>query len=312
MRLIFCGSGGFGLPTLEALVRAGHEVATVVTQPPRRAGRGKGVRPTPVAEAAEDLGLPVRPVEDINAPAEVAALKALAADATVVVDFGQVIRKAARNAARLRSINLHGSVLPALRGAAPVNWAIIRGYPTTGVTVFRIVRRMDAGPIFSIRQTPLEPGERADELRDRLAVLGVETVLEALDLLAADARPRPQDESRATLAPRLAKADGRLDFGVEAVELRNLIHGTWPWPAAQATYYSTEGKATAVQIARAAAHPGPPVAPPGEVLEDGSVAAGAGRIEILEIKPAGKRLMRWRQFANGYRAGSGASFGPPT
>ena len=308
MRIVYCGSGEFGIPTLRALCR-GHEVAAVLTQPPRRAGRGGKVRPTPAATAAEALGLAVEAVEDINAPAAVAAIAALSADAMVVADFGQMIRAAAREAARLGAINLHGSLLPELRGAAPVNWAIIRGQAGTGVTVFRLVDRMDAGPVFATRRTDIAPDETADVLRERLAELGSEAVGEALEMLAAGAEPTAQDDSKATAAPRLKKSDGLIDFSAGAAAIRNLIHGTWPWPGARATYVPAEGKPMEVQIARAAAVEGVGApGQPGEILGDLTVTTGCGRLEIVQIKPAGRRLMPWRDFANGYRAGPGAKF----
>jgi len=309
MRIVFCGSGDFGLPTLRALVAGPHEIAGVITQPARRAGRGGRPRPTPVAAAAEELHLPARPVEDVNAPAVVADLAALGADLMLVADFGQMIRKPARRACRLRAYNLHGSVLPALRGAAPVNWAIIRGLSETGVTVFRLIGRMDAGAIFARRATAIDPSETAEELRARLADLGVEAVDETLAGLAAGRTDgEPQDDSAATFAPLLSKADGVIDFAADAVTIRNLVHGTWPWPGARARYVAPSGKACDAILARAAAHPGDAGGPPGTIAADGTIATGGGRLEVLAIKPAGKRLMAWRDFVNGYRAGPGARF----
>ncbi len=308
MRVILCGSGDFGIPTLRALA-ARHDVAGVMTQPPRRAGRGGKLRATPVAAAAEELHLPVSAVEDINDPDQVAAMGRLAPEAIVVIDFGQKVLAAARETAALEAINLHGSLLPALRGAAPVNWAIIRGHGATGVTTFRLVDRMDAGPVFVQRRTDIGPDETAEELRRRLADLGVEAVLETLERLAAGEQGRPQDESAVTAAPRLTKGDGRIDFADDAVSIRNRIHGTWPWPTAQARYVAADGKAAGVQIARAAAlDTDCGDAQPGDILDDLTVATGAARLEIRQIKPAGKRLMDWRDFANGYRAGPGARF----
>ncbi len=310
MRIVFCGSGDFGIPTLRHLVGAAHEVAGVFTQPPRRAGRGGKRRPTPAADVAEELALPTFPVDDINAADGVAAIAALAPDVMIVVDFGQMIRRPARDAAALGAYNLHGSLLPALRGAAPVNWAIIRGCTVTGVTVFRLVDRMDAGAVLASRSTDLGGEETAEELRSRLAQLGVEAVAETLEMLAAGrAEGVEQDESRATRAPRLGKADGAIDFSADAVTIRNLIHGTWPWPGGQARYVPRDGRAADVIIARAAvAEAGHSPLAPGTVAEDLTVAAGRGRLAIRQIKPAGRRLMTWRDFVNGYRAAPGARF----
>ena len=310
MKVLFCGSGRCGLPTLRRLAGDEHQVVGVLTQPPRRAGRGARLRPTPVAELAGQLGLPVKAVEDINDPQVVSEMVAAGADVTVVVDFGQKLGAESRSASRLGAYNMHASLLPELRGAAPINWAIIRGYERTGVTTFRMVDAMDAGEIFSQRQTRIRPEETAEELEARLAELGVETVLETLEKLAAgELRGRPQDHSRATRAPRLRKSDGRIDFAADAVSIRNLIHGTWPWPGGQARYLSPAGRVVDVIIGRARALAGGEVsAQPGTVLDDLTVATGRGRLEILEIKPANRRLIPWRDFINGYRVRAGARF----
>jgi methionyl-tRNA formyltransferase len=312
MRIVFCGSGDFGIPTLRAVVAAGHEVALVVTQPARPAGRGGKPRPPPLAEAATQLGLPVLPVEDINAPENVAAIRQAAPAAVLVVDFGQKIGPEVRAAAPHEAVNLHGSVLPELRGAAPVNWAIIRGYSQTGVTTFRIVERMDAGAIFVVRTTPISPEETAEELRGRLAKLGVEAVLQTLGLFAAGwSNGTAQDESKVTKAPRLKKPDGVINWAADAVAIRNLIHGTWPWPGGQAQYVGPSGKRTPVIIARAGALPQSADEPPGTLGDDLSVSTGQGRLAIVQIKPSGGRLMSWRDFVNGYRVAAGGRFDPP-
>ncbi len=310
MRIVFCGSGDFGIPTVRALAgRGGHEIVGVLTQPPRPAGRGGKLRPTPAAGAAEELGLSVRAVEDINAAEVVAEVTGLGAEVMLVADFGQMIGRRARRAAALGAYNLHGSLLPELRGAAPVNWAILRGQQTTGVTTFRLVAKMDAGPVFVRRSTPIRPEETAEELRRRLADLGAEAVAETLDLLAAGrTEGEPQDRSAATFAPLLSKSDGVIDWTAEAAAIRNRIHGTWPWPGGQGRYVGPDGRKVSVTIARAAALDRPPDLAPGHIDADGTVAAGTGRVQIRELRPAGRRLMAWRDFANGYRAGPGARF----
>ena len=321
MRIAFLGSGEFGLPTLRALAGR-HDVAGVFTQPARPAGRGGKLRPTPVHELADELGLPVAEMEDVNSGANVFVLSRLNAEAIVVVDFGQMIGPDVLAATRLGAYNLHGSLLPALRGAAPVNWAILRGCKTTGVTAFRVVKRMDAGDIFVQRETPISIDETAEELRARLSELGVETVLETIELLAAGRTAgRPQDESQATKAPKLSKADGRIEFAAPAEEVRNRIHGCWPWPGGQARYVGADGSTTSgsppsgktadVILARARAHETDADAPPGTVLDDLAVATGRGRLEIVEIKPAGGRRMGWRDFVNGHRVKPGARLEAP-
>jgi len=308
MRILFCGSGDFGIASLKAILSSKHEVAAVVTQPARPAGRGGKLRPTEVARCAADLGLEATQCDDVNSPESIDLIRAAKPDVIFVVDFGQFVSGKVRELAPLGAFNLHGSLLPALRGAAPVNWAIIRGHTTTGVTTFSLVDRIDAGPIYAAREAPIRPDETADQLRERLAELGAALVCETLDMLESGrARTVVQDESRATKAPKLAKSDGWLDFSEDAVTVRNLIHGTWPWPGGQARYVSSgRGKQQLVTIARAAAEEGP--CEPGLVNSELLVGTGKGLLRILEIKPAGRRLMRWQDFVNGYRVAPGDRF----
>jgi methionyl-tRNA formyltransferase len=323
MRVIFCGSGAFAVPALRAILKAGHEVAKIVTQPPRPAGRGGHVRPTPLAQAAEAMGRDGSPVQfiaagggvevtvcpDVNDPQAVSGLTAAKADVICVADFGQFLRKAARRAAPLGAFNLHASLLPELRGAAPVNWAIIRGYNTTGVTAFELVDRMDAGPIYLQAGTDIRTDETAQELRDRLAEIAGGIACRTLELLSSgQARGLPQDEALATLAPRLKKTDGRVDWNADAVTVRNLIHGTWPWPGGQAVFKRRDGREVPVVFARAAVAEGQAQGAPGEVDREGFIAAGPGRLAAIQIQPAGRRLMSWRDFVNGYRVMEGDRF----
>jgi len=312
MHVLFCGSGSFAVPSLRAVCAAGHEVVRVVTQPARRAGRGRGARSAPIAQAAEDLDLPRMECANVNEPSVVEALAAERPDVLCVVDFGQLLRKPVRQVAARSAFNLHGSLLPALRGAAPVNWAILRGHRETGVTTFELVDRMDAGPIYLQARTPLQPNETAGELRARLAELGAGVVCETLERLASGrAQPKEQDHDRATLAPRLCKEDGRIDWTADAQAVRNRIHGTWPWPGARVRLVRADdaaGRAVTMTLARAAARPEEPAGEPGVVNDDLSVSCGRGRLEILELKPAGKRCMTWRDFVNGYRVAPGDRF----
>ena len=310
MRIVFAGSGTFGVPVLRALSAGEHELAAIVTHPPRPAGRGGKLRPTAVAQTAGELNLPVWECADINAPQAVARLAGLDADVLCVVDFSQMIRGPARGALRIDAINLHASLLPALRGAAPVNWAIIREHPQTGVTTFSLVDAMDAGAIYVQTATDIQPGETAAELRPRLADLGAEAVGRTLDMLAAGPpMGRPQDPAKVTLAPRMKKSDGVIDWSAPAAQICGLICGTWPWPGGQAVLRRGGGKDIPVVIARAVvAESGESDEPPGRLDGDRNVAAGRGRVRILEIQPAGKRLMCWRNFVNGYRPARGDSF----
>ena len=309
MRVVFCGSGDFAVPSFRAVCGGAHELVGVLTQPARPAGRGGKLRETPIAVAAAELSVDVTPRENINSDETVAMLDALGADVIAVVDFGQIIRAAARGCAALDTINLHGSLLPALRGAAPVNWAIIRGYTTTGVTTFSLVDEVDAGAIIAQIQTDIAQSETAEKLKLRLAEMGAELMCHTLDLLASgEARRTEQDHSQATFAPMMKKSDGVIDWSADAESVNHLLHGAWPWPGGQAVLKRSDGKEYAVVIARAEALPGPVTVAPGTVDDELCVVTGRGRVRILELKPAGKRLMAFSDFANGYRLSAGDRF----
>lgn len=311
MRITFCGSGTFALPTLLALRESGASLQ-VITQPARPAGRGGKLRHTTVESVGQDHGLEVLCSGDINDDDTLNAIRSWKPDVTVVVEFGQFLRAAARAAARLDTINLHASLLPQLRGAAPINWAIMRGHQCSGVSTFSLVDRMDAGPVYLTREVEIQPQERAGELKERLAAIGAELVLETLVGLDGEAlTARPQDETQASFAPRLKKSDGFLDFHIAAEHLCWIIRGTWPWPGARAVFGHREGRALAVTIAQARLADGEAHGPPGSVDDDLCVAAGTGRLEIQEIQPAGKRLMSWKDFVNGYRVAAGDTFNLP-
>ncbi|MDP6544915.1 MAG: methionyl-tRNA formyltransferase [Phycisphaerae bacterium] len=309
MRVVFCGSGEFAIPSFRAICGGGHELVGVLTQPPRRAGRGGKLRATPIAIAADESSVEATPCENINSDDTVAMLKALRPDVIAVVDFGQVIRAAARDCAALDTINLHGSLLPALRGAAPVNWAIIRGHEITGVTTFSLVDEVDAGAIIAQTQTYIDLSETAEELKSRLADMGADLMCHTLDLLAEGrARRTEQDHSQATYTPLMKKSDGVIDWSADAETVNHLVHGTWPWPGGQAVLKRSDGKEIAVVIARAEVLPGPVTVAPGTVDDELCVATGHRRVRILELKPAGKRLMAFSDFANGYRLSAGDRF----
>jgi methionyl-tRNA formyltransferase len=272
--------------------------------------------------------------ENINDPSAVGRLADARADVMVVADFGQFIKAPARAAMRVDAINLHGSLLPELRGAAPINWAIIRGYKTTGVTTFSLVGAMDAGDVYLQESLAIDPAWTAQELREQLAGVGAGVVGRTLDLLVGgQAVRRAQDHAKATLAPILKKGDGIVDWSQDATAIRNRIHGCWPWPGAQSVFVRADGHETPVTIARAeviehgtvagraedmpaVATAGGGMAPgagvqlmPGAVTADLAVATGhGGTLRLLELKPAGKRLMAWRDFVNGHRVAEGDRF----
>ncbi|MCD4824725.1 MAG: methionyl-tRNA formyltransferase [Phycisphaerae bacterium] len=312
MRIVFIGSGTFALRTFEAVLAAGHEVVAVVTQPPRRAGRGGKLRLTPIEQAAEEAGLDVLPCADINAPDIVAHLAEKQADVQCVVEFGQFIGPAVRQTARLGAFNLHASILPELRGAGPVNWAIFRGMGRTGVSTFSLIDKMDAGPVYFTTETDIGPDERADELRIRLADMGAELVLKTLDTLKnGTAQAVEQDGSKVTFAPKLKKIDGWLDFSAPAERIARIIRGSYPWPGGQAVFHRLSGKKIPVTIGAAEPIDGQADIAPGLIEPDLCISTGEGRLRILEIKPAGKRMMSWKDFCNGYRVVHGGRFTAP-
>ncbi len=311
MRIVFCGSGDVAAVTLEAVHGAGCDIPLVITQPPRKAGRGGKLTSTPVSDRGGALGLAVVACRSINDPEYVQIVGQLAPDALVVVDFGQKIGPDLREIPPHGAFNMHASLLPALRGAAPINWAIIRGHSHTGVTTFALVDKMDAGAILLQASLEIDRADTAADLRARLAALGAETVLKTLDGLAAGTiEPRLQDESQITIAPKLAKADGRIDFAQSGLAIVNRIRGTWPWPGAFCDFLHAGGKRSRVIFvnARALLTGEPNPAGAGTVAEDLSINVHDGAVEVLELKVAGKRVMAWKDFVNGYRVAPGDRF----
>ena len=315
MRILFCGSGTLAVPSLAKLASAGHELVGVVTQPPRPAGRGGKLRPTPLAEAVRALPGhdPARDLIEapkINAPEVVQWIADRRPDVICVADFGQMVRSAVRATARLDTINLHASMLPELRGAAPINWAIIRGLRKTGLSTFSLVDKLDAGPVYLQEELEIRADETADELRGRCAELGAALMCATLRMIEGGGKPSPQDEAGVSLAPVMKKTDGLIDWSAPAETIRDLIHGTWPWPGGQAVFRRQGGFEAHVILARAAAEEAHHTEA-GVLDADLCVGAGRGRLRILQIKPAGGRLMTWRDFVNGHRVTSGDRFVRP-
>ncbi len=318
MRILFLGSGEFAIPTFRSIRKDGHEIVMVVTQPDKVRGRGREPTPTPAKAAALEAGVPVLSPPNVNAPDVVNELMRLEPDLAYVAAFGQKIGNELLEAFPAGIINLHGSLLPALRGAGPIQWSIINGDLETGVTVFRIVEKMDAGPILMQRQTAIGPDETADELHDRLARIGCDAAREAIRALEADPRlpGAPQDHTKATRAPKLKKADGDISFDESAAVLSRRICGLWSWPGARCRFRSADGvRDERVTLARAVPYEGkasPADSPEalGRVTDMMAVQAADREMSVLEIKPDNGRLMSWRDFLNGRRVRPGDRFGP--
>jgi methionyl-tRNA formyltransferase len=310
MNVILMSSGPFGVPTLRAIFGSSHELVRVITQPARPAGRKGKLRATPIAVVAEELGLPITECPNVNDPEFVAELASLNADVICVVDFGQIIRTPARESARLGTFNLHGSILPALRGAAPVNRAILDGLTVTGVTTFQLDDGVDTGEVYMTAKLEMCPSETSPDLRDRLSILGATLVERTLEGLASDTLvATAQDHTQATDAHKLHRSDGFVDFTDSATSLRNRIHGLAPWPGVHATFCPAEGKPRDVILARVAVIEGDASAfAPGTLDDELHIATGDGFLKILELKPAGKAMMDWRSFVNGMRPTPGDQF----
>ncbi len=303
MRVLFYGTPVFALPTLRALLDR-HTVVAVVTQPDRPAGRGQRLRPSPVKQLAAAHGLPVLQPPRLREPGWAERLRPFAPEVAVVVAFGQILPGPILDVPARGSINVHASLLPRYRGAAPIAWAIIRGERETGITTFLMDEGMDTGAIFLQRAIPIGADETAGELADRLSELAARVLLETLERLAA-LTPAPQDHAAATLAPRLRKEDGRLDWARPAAELAARIRGVNPWPGA-----FTATPAGRLLIWRARVVPG--AGEPGILTgSDGvlCVGAGEGLLQPIEVQPENRRTMPWESFLRGARLTPGVAFG---
>ena len=316
MGIIFIGSGHFALPALKALQGSPDDICCVLTQPDRPTGRGQRLSPTPVKRCALDLGLQVFEVPNINDAAVIGRARACQATLAVVIAFGQKIGPAFRSTMPGGCINLHASLLPNYRGAAPLQWAIIRGESLTGLTVFKIVDRMDAGPILKTVETRIGETETAAELHDRLAELGPAIILDVLALFAAGHTPdgSPQNDALATAAPKFKKTDGRIDFAAPADLLVRWINGLWSWPGAACRFASADGKWNErIVLARArVGSSGSAGGEPGVLTENLHVSTRDGGVEILDIKPQSGKRMDWQAYVNGRHVQPGDRFVPGT
>ena len=302
MRVLFYGTPSFALPTLEALLGA-HHVVAVVTQPDKPAGRGQRVAAPPVKERALAAGVPVLQPPRLRDAGWPERLRELGAEIAVVVAFGQILPKAVLDTPARGSINIHASLLPRYRGAAPIAWAIIRGETETGITTFQMDPGMDTGAMLLRESTRILPGETAGELAARLAPLGAAVILRTLTELDA-LTPTPQDDRQATLAPRLKKEDGWLRPGESAKALVDRIRGCNPWPGA-----ALAAAANRLLIWRAVMVPHATTAAPGTLVKTGpgamAVATGEGLLLPLEVQPENRKAMPWEDFLRGARLGPG-------
>jgi len=312
MKLLFFGAGAFGLPTLERLDEA-HDIVAVVSQPDKPAGRRRVMTPTPIAKWALDRDLPVLRAADVNTPGFIEEVQKLEAEASVVIAFGQKLCPELIASMGRLAVNLHSSLLPRYRGAAPINWAMINGDEITGLSVIGLSQKMDGGDIYAKAQTPISTTETAGELHDRLAQLGPDLVLQVLDdLLESTLSPLPQDNTQATRAPKLKKSHGTVDFNQDAASVRAWIHGLTPWPGCKVYWLNANGDLAVPEpltLKRVIQHTDDPHSqPPGTVLANLRVACLTGSIELVELQLPGKRAMPIAQFLQGHKLEAGDQF----
>ena len=316
MKIAFFGTPDFAVPSLERLVAAGESVVLAVTRPDRPRGRGQRLRPSPVKAAALDHGIPLLQPERAREPGFAAGLAASGADLGVVVAYGQILPDEVLAAPRHGVINVHASLLPRYRGAAPIQRAVIAGERETGVTMIRLVREMDAGPMLASASRPIADHETGADLERALAAMGADLLLDTVRAIAAGrARERPQDHALATYAPRLTREDGRIDWTRPARAVHDLVRGLQPWPPAFAFIDASRYliRRTAPEAGSASGLDAAP--PPGAVVEARGdrlrVACGEGSVlSILEIQPEGRRAQSVRDFLAGRRIPAGAVFRP--
>jgi methionyl-tRNA formyltransferase len=315
MRIAYLGSGGFGLQCLNALVQSSHILDFIVTQPPRQAGRGRKPTPTPVADWAKTSSVPFIETEDANTPQMLQKIAGYKPDLIVVVAFGQKIGNELIKLPPEGAINVHASLLPKYRGAAPINWAIISGETETGICIITVAEKMDAGDILGQVATEIKPDETAEQLHDRLAKLAAPLLLETIDKIAeGSVIYTTQDHSKATLAPKLKKSDGTLDFAESAELLQRKIRGLWPWPGASAMYISkktAKSLRATFAMAQVVKTSNPAHLPPGTLDENLNVICGEDALKIVKIKPDGSGLMDFKDFINGRQTRPGDRFIKP-
>ncbi len=314
LRLVVMGTGPFAVPMFERLLAQKRHVLALVTRPDRPVhARGSAVQ-NPMRELARAHGLPVFEPESVNSPEANERLAECEADLFVVCDYGQILSRETLALARLGGINLHGSLLPKYRGAAPIQWAVYHGETETGVSVIHMTPRLDAGPVLVQRATPIGPTETAAELEPRLAALGADAVQEALAMLSAG-QPTAgivQDQLLASKAPRLKKTDGLVDWHRSAAAILNQFRALQPWPKIYSFWRPTDGEPLRLVLDSIAVRPAIDSAQPGTVVSTTPeliVASGDGSIAIERIQAAGKRSMPTAEFLRGHAIRPGDNFG---
>lgn len=311
IRIVYMGTPDFAVEPLEAIIKAGYEVAAVVTQPDKQKGRGKEVKMTPVKECALRHGIPVFQPVKIKEPEAVAELEKYQADLFVVAAFGQLLSEEILNMPEYGCINIHASLLPAYRGAAPIQWAVLNGEKESGVTIMQMDKGLDTGDMLLKRSVELSPKETGDSLHDKLMHLGAELIVEALPKLEkGELVPEKQKDELSSYAKKLTKTMGQIDWSKDAVNLERWIRGLNSWPSAY-TFFG--GKTLKIWEARVAEENGAQKAEPGQVVsvsrEGFTVACGQGALQILSLQLEGKKRVLTREFLLGYQVEPGMILG---
>ncbi len=314
MRVVFLGNAPWSVPSLEALAGSSHDVIRVITRVPRPAGRGSALRPTPVAESARDLGLPLFEVESVKTAPGFEAIASEAFDVLCVVAYGEILPASVLRTPGMAPVNLHFSLLPELRGAAPVQWAILRGLVVTGVSTIRMDEGMDTGPVLGRGEEAIADEDDAGSLGARLAAIGGRLIVDTLDRLAdGSLRDEEQDESRATYAPKLRPEDRVIRWGGEIDPILRRVRAMAPEPGAETVFRGKRlkinratGRFLHGSTARSEVVPGTVASVPGVSL---AVHAGDGIVVPLEVQPEGRRRMAVEEFVRGHRPEPGERLG---
>jgi methionyl-tRNA formyltransferase len=310
LRVVFFGTPQFAVATLERLLSSSHEVVGVVTQPDRPRGRGQKTSYAPVKSRALDTGIPVLQPASLNDPKAVSDIAALNSDIGVVAAYGRILPEAILQTPSRGLINVHASLLPRHRGAAPVHRAVIAGDIETGVTIMRVVKALDAGAMLAVQRRLIDPDETSEDVERDLAQLGADLLVSTLDRLSrGPIFEKPQDDGRATYASRVTKDDGAVDWSRSAVDIHNLIRGLHPWPHA-----FTFWRGQRLILLRSSASSGTTHALPGTVIashhDELRVAAGDDHLQIRELQAEGKRPMTTRDFLAGHHIAPGDQLTP--
>jgi methionyl-tRNA formyltransferase len=311
LRVAFFGTPDFAVPTLQRLLASPHKVVAVVTQPDRPRGRGQRTAPSPVKAIAERHAIAVLQPDRLKDEAFLSALGALAPDCGVVVAYGKILPEAVLSLPRLGSLNVHASLLPRYRGAAPIERAVMAGERETGITIMRVVRALDAGPMLAAATRPIDPDETSVTIEEDLARTGATLLLDVLGRLDEGVPEEPQDEAHSTYAPRITREDGLIDWIRPARAIHNQVRALHPWPHA---FTFLRGTRFIVLRTRAIEPTGRSMEPPGRIVvatgDSLRVATGAGSVDILQIQPEGRRPMLAREFLAGHRVDPGSRFEP--